>query len=338
MAGNSAEFAVRTLEVSRRLEDSTKGRPRGWGQYHRDGTGVTAPLISDSGATYTPGVSERRNGVSTFLNAGLKDVAKQTDISGNVTATRKYDAYGMVIGATGTWKGPFGYSGSAGYQEDETGLQLLGHRYYDSSTGRFITRDPIKDGRNWYGYCDNNPVNAVDADGLKKKLIIILGDTSGLEQQALWIVRYIKEHYSDEYDIEIRRPKSHQQAEDLMVEADAIILVGHGSETTGPTIAGKGFGSDRLRNVRDRRKKAGKKKMDFAHILSCSCLAKGEWKALWASIASEVLGSEGWVIPATYADGGRLKAYEDHPKPIIIRSPKPPKTSKGPAPVSKSRG
>ena len=135
--------------------------------YHRDGTGVTAPLISDSGATYTPGVSERRNGVSTFLNAGLKDVAKQTDISGNVTATRKYDAYGMVIGSTGTWKGPFGYSGSAGYQEDETGLQLLGHRYYDSSTGRFITRDPIKDGRNWYVYCDNNPVSRIDANGLE---------------------------------------------------------------------------------------------------------------------------------------------------------------------------
>jgi RHS repeat-associated protein len=134
--------------------------------YHRDGSGVTAPLISDSGATYTPGVSERRNGVSTFLNAGLKDIAKQTDISGNVTAIRKYDAYGMVIGSTGTWKGPFGYSGSAGYQEDETGLQLLGHRYYDSSTGRFITRDPIKDGRNWYVYCDGNPVSRVDANGL----------------------------------------------------------------------------------------------------------------------------------------------------------------------------
>ena len=135
--------------------------------YHRDGSGVTAPLISDSGATYTPGISERRNGVSTFLNSGLKDIAKQTDAAGVVTATRKYDAYGMVIGSTGTWKGPFGYSGVAGYQADETGLQLLGHRYYDSSTGRFITRDPIKDGRNWYGYCDNNPVTRVDADGLE---------------------------------------------------------------------------------------------------------------------------------------------------------------------------
>jgi hypothetical protein len=46
------------------------------------------PLISDSGATYTPGISDRRNGVSTFLNSGLKDVAKQTEISGNVTATK----------------------------------------------------------------------------------------------------------------------------------------------------------------------------------------------------------------------------------------------------------
>ena len=101
MAGNSAEFAVRTLEVSRRLEDSTKGRPRGWGQYHRDGTGVTAPLISDSNATYTPGISERRNGVSTFPNSGLKDVAKQTDATGAITATRKYDAYGEPLAWVG---------------------------------------------------------------------------------------------------------------------------------------------------------------------------------------------------------------------------------------------
>jgi hypothetical protein len=28
--------------------------------YYRDGSGMTAPLISDSGATYTPEVSERR--------------------------------------------------------------------------------------------------------------------------------------------------------------------------------------------------------------------------------------------------------------------------------------
>jgi RHS repeat-associated protein len=50
--------------------------------------------------------------------------------------------------------------------KNKLGLQLLGHRYYDPSTGRFLTRNPIKDGRNWYGYCDSNPVSRVDHDGL----------------------------------------------------------------------------------------------------------------------------------------------------------------------------
>jgi RHS repeat-associated protein len=137
--------------------------------YHRDGAGVTDVLLADSDAVYTPGVSERRNGISSHYSGGSKDFGKQSDTSGNVVATRAFDAYGMVIVSTGAWKGPFGYSGAAGYQTDETGLQLLGHRYYDPSTGRLLTRDPIKDGRNWYNYCDNNPISLTDADGLKPK-------------------------------------------------------------------------------------------------------------------------------------------------------------------------
>lgn len=84
----------------------------------------------------------------------------------NVTATKKYDAYGNTLGSTGSWVGRYGYSGQFGYQDDGDDLQLLGHRYYDSNTGTFITRDPIKDGRNWYSYCDNNPITRVDANGL----------------------------------------------------------------------------------------------------------------------------------------------------------------------------
>jgi RHS repeat-associated protein len=62
---------------------------------------------------------------------------------------------------------PFGFAGQHGYQTDtDTGLMRLGHRYYDSSTGRFISRDPIRDGYNWYTYCSNNPVNAIDPQGL----------------------------------------------------------------------------------------------------------------------------------------------------------------------------
>jgi RHS repeat-associated protein len=31
------------------------------------------------------------------------------------------------------------------------------NRYYDSSLGRFISEDPVKDGVNWYVYEGNNP-------------------------------------------------------------------------------------------------------------------------------------------------------------------------------------
>jgi RHS repeat-associated protein len=138
-------------------------------QYHRDGAYVTDPVIADTHATYTPGISEKRGSTSTFLHSGLKNAALQTDALQSVSATRRYDAFGSILSSNGTWKGQFGYAGGFGYQEDEGGLKLLGHRYYDSTTGRFLTRDPIKDGRNWYSYCENDPISKIDADGLTPK-------------------------------------------------------------------------------------------------------------------------------------------------------------------------
>ena len=61
---------------------------------------------------------------------------------------------------------PFGFVAKLGYQTDEdSGLMLLGHRFYDPSIGRFLCRDPIHAGANDYAYCDNNPVSAVDPSG-----------------------------------------------------------------------------------------------------------------------------------------------------------------------------
>ena len=133
----------------------------------RDGVGVTAPVIRDTFASYTPGVSERRGSTSTFSHSGLKNAEMQTSSSSTVVATNRYDAFGNNLASTGTWSGAFGYAGDFGYQEDASGLKLLGHRYYDSSTGRFLTRDPARDGRNWYAYCGSNPLLNCDPNGLR---------------------------------------------------------------------------------------------------------------------------------------------------------------------------
>ena len=84
-------------------------------------------------------------------------------------STCVYDAYGNRIEDFGIGDAPFGYCGE--YTDKESGLVYLRNRYYDPSTGSFITEDPIKDGNNWYGYCAGNPVNAWDPLGLKNYII-----------------------------------------------------------------------------------------------------------------------------------------------------------------------
>ncbi len=66
-------------------------------------------------------------------------------------------------------KTPFGFVGKAGYYSDEeSGLQLLGHRYYLPKLGRFLTQDPTGHdaGLNLYEYANNNPIRFTDPSGL----------------------------------------------------------------------------------------------------------------------------------------------------------------------------
>jgi RHS repeat-associated protein len=108
------------------------------------------------------------------MHSGLKNAGAQTDApaSGDpgIQAGREYDAFGATTASSGSWQGPFGYAGQFGYQGSAPadplgGLMLLGHRYYDPSTGRLLTRDPVGDGSNWYAYCENDPVSFCDPDG-----------------------------------------------------------------------------------------------------------------------------------------------------------------------------
>jgi len=136
--------------------------------FKRDGAGVTDAVLSDGVSAYTPGVSTRTSGATRFnLADRLGTFGIETNASQTITATKQYDAFGLPLSSTGSSASVFGFAGGWGYQEDpDSGLKLLGHRYYDPSTGRFLTRDPAKDGRNWYGYCENNPHKYVDPVGL----------------------------------------------------------------------------------------------------------------------------------------------------------------------------
>ncbi len=136
--------------------------------YKRDGIDVEAPVLNDGVSTFVPGISERSGGVSKFSHYDrIGTSAKVTDGAQAVTNSRSYDAFGMLTSISGGSGSQKGFASAFGYQEDEeSGLKLLGHRYYDSATGRFITRDPAQDGSNWYSYCENNPTSQIDPSGL----------------------------------------------------------------------------------------------------------------------------------------------------------------------------
>ena len=115
---------------------------------------------------YTPGIGQVVNNVSTmFLADAQGSTVGLSGSAGGVTAY-EYDAWGNKLIGPAAWQTPFTYVGKEGYVSDpDTGLMKLGCRYYDPTIGRFITKDPKRDGLNWYAYCGDDPVNAADPTG-----------------------------------------------------------------------------------------------------------------------------------------------------------------------------
>ena len=154
----------------------------------RDGADVTEPVLGDGSIAYTPGTSDRKSSTSIFDHCNyIITCTRQTNSSQTTTATRVYDAFGNLESTTGTPQSRFGFVGGQGYQEDgDSGLTLLGHRYFDPAIGRFLTRDPSQQGRNWFVYCEKNPLISIDDDGLDNKNMVnkanaILADIDGYD-------------------------------------------------------------------------------------------------------------------------------------------------------------
>ncbi|MCW3099800.1 MAG: repeat-containing protein, partial [Chthonomonadaceae bacterium] len=141
----------------------------GTANYLTDGTTPASAVLKDGSAVYTPGLSEHRGTTSKFYHGdALGSTRGITNSSQAVTDTVLYDGFGMTVSRTGTTPTPFGFVGKGQYQTDnDSGLMLLGHRYYDASVGRFISSDPAQAGDNWYTYCDNNPLTQTDPEGLQ---------------------------------------------------------------------------------------------------------------------------------------------------------------------------
>jgi RHS repeat-associated protein len=94
-----------------------------------------------------------------------------------VVATIDYGPFGQIVAVdaapgSGLHRGNiaalFPFLFSTKYHDFEAELYYYGYRYYEPAAGKWLNRDPIAEqgGLNLYGFCQNDPVNAIDPLGL----------------------------------------------------------------------------------------------------------------------------------------------------------------------------
>ena len=108
-------------------------------------------------------------GTRYYVYNGHGDAVQLTGTNGAVTKSYDYDAFGVERAPDANDTNPFRYSGE--YLDFETNTIYLRARYYNPTTGRFLTEDSARAGLNWYTYCNNNPILFIDPLGLDAVLI-----------------------------------------------------------------------------------------------------------------------------------------------------------------------
>ena len=107
----------------------------------QNGTGVTANML-------TGGVDERfqrtdSTGSYSYLTDALGSTEALTDSNGNSDVQYSYGPYGS-LSVTGSTTNSYDYTGR---ESDGLGLHYYRARYYNPTTGRFISRRPDRAGR-----------------------------------------------------------------------------------------------------------------------------------------------------------------------------------------------
>ena len=130
-------------------------------------------LIQDGATSYVTGPNGlpleqiSSNGAVLYYHQDqLGSTRAITNASGAVVATYTYDAFGNAT-TTGNISNPFQFAGQ--YIDSETSYYYMRARYYDPTSGQFISRDPLS-ASTWepYVYTNDSPLNGVDPSGLLK--------------------------------------------------------------------------------------------------------------------------------------------------------------------------
>ena len=217
------------VETRYLIDDNFQSFPQVLEEYHPSD-------INSTSTAYSFGLqrisSQSGDQTQYYLTDGLGSKSALVDSRGEKMASYIYDAFGNPESLFGNLKNEFLYAGEQ--YEDSLNLLYLRARYYDSSTGRFVSSDPFPGfvflpmTQNDYLYVGSNPVNYVDPSGLSGASFSEYGVVNRLKIIRGAFLSCIR-------DIALNQAKDQleNQLEDLTIKAAGDYIIGPGAEALG---------------------------------------------------------------------------------------------------------
>jgi RHS repeat-associated protein len=124
----------------------------------------------------------RSSATSYYQADALGTITSLSNAAGSLAQTYTFDSFGKQTASSGSLTNPFQYT--AREFDPETNLYFYRARYYDQSSGRFLSEDPLKGvlRHNRYRYVSNSPTVLKDAYGLQEQCTF-----NGTQQITPWM-------------------------------------------------------------------------------------------------------------------------------------------------------
>jgi RHS repeat-associated protein len=202
-----------------------------------------------------------RRGASaySYLYDGRGNVTGVIDGAQATAAGYAYDPFGVPLAKSGNLEQPYRFSTKP--YDEKSGLSYYGYRFYQPSTGRWMTRDPLEEagGLNLYQFANNNSLAYVDPNGKIPLLIIPIALGAGAAVGVITeFIEWYKETHPDTEDpgtkvvkrtaeksikkackLNVYKPADMKETEELNKEAEA-----RGKDSVKPfseRFTGKGY-------------------------------------------------------------------------------------------------
>jgi RHS repeat-associated protein len=178
LPGSGGTVTFKHDPFGRRIYKSSSSATSVYGDNLVEETNATGAVVARYAQTQSvdePLAMLRSSTTSYYHSDGLGTITSLSNAAGALAQTYGYDSFGKQTTSSGSLTNPFQYTGRE--FDTESNVYYMRARYFDPSTGRFLSEDPIgfPMGDNFYVYVGNSPQQMIGPTG-----------TESVDRTELW--------------------------------------------------------------------------------------------------------------------------------------------------------